>query len=93
MPYVPNGWQPGDPKPGWMRRRDWREYQCQRIFGHDAETMIGVGIIALGGFFAGIAVTAGFRDGWSFNQVSWGIALTVLPIGFGLMLIPKRKGD
>lgn len=87
MPY----WREGDPKPGWMRRREWRERVSHRLFGHGVETMIGVVLIIIGGLFFGIAVVAIARDGWSFKRISAGLALGILPIWFGLFFLPKRN--
>jgi hypothetical protein len=52
--------------------------------------MIGVGLIALGGVFAGIAIVATGRDGWNFATVSGGVVLTVIAIWLGLFFIPGR---
>jgi hypothetical protein len=94
MPYVPQGWKPGDPKTGWMRRREFRERLCQRMFGHDQETMFGVVVIAIGGAIGGMVVVATARDGWSFENVVGGIAAVIVIVGFGMIFLPKRPhGD
>jgi hypothetical protein len=77
----------------WLGRRERRDRIFNGLFGHGVETMIGVAAIALGGAFAGMAIVATGRDGWSFETVSGGVALTALAIWFGLFFIPKRKDD
>jgi hypothetical protein len=74
----------------WLQRRAQRERICRYLFGHSVRTMIGVASITVGGAFAGMAIVAAARDGWTYETMSGGAALSLLAIWFGTSLVPKR---
>ena len=82
----------GEPKPGWMRRREWIERSCHKIFGQDAETMCGVFFILAGGILIGMAIVASARAGWDLGILG-GSALAILPAGVGIKMLPQRRDD
>jgi len=74
-----------------MRRREWRERVSHRLFGHGIETMIGVAAVIVGGLFGGMTIVSIARDGFNFERIAGGVALSVIPIWFGLFFFPERR--
>lgn len=93
MPTFTNDPQSQAKRQAWLARRERRERICHRLFGQDVETMIGVGVIALGGWLAGIMLVHEVRDGWDFGTVVGGPIIVLAVIGLGVKFLPKRRSD